>query len=324
VTQGTGGASASGEPTDGAVASQRADRVAGARRDQLDLFADSRDVALRNDLAVALLRGDAPAARRVADELARDFGGDPVLEPAATLIEELERRSRTPADACLDAARIVGLRAATIDRLAPAARAVLGNDDADGWLVAHWQRLARHAAGVAWHVDDADAHAASLYVEARAWAQAAAAVETIASWRRIPQPLAWMTLARWHTRGADAGWPLLAETFWLAPQRAQALIASLPDERLRRFARRFEDGFDVDAHADWAWFPAWMLIEQPLLAGVLDTAQRDAGGAPVLGFDLVRALLRLERQGRHHELVEHRRRLQAASARLFTAYMRTR
>lgn len=48
------------------------------------------------------------------------------------------------------------------------------------------------------------------------WAEAAA----IPSWRRIPQPLLWMTEARWRQSGAGAGWPLLAEACWLAPLRA--------------------------------------------------------------------------------------------------------
>ena len=44
---------------------------------QLDIFDDSRDVALRNDLAQALLGGDQVAARSIADALQAEFGADP-------------------------------------------------------------------------------------------------------------------------------------------------------------------------------------------------------------------------------------------------------
>jgi hypothetical protein len=43
-----------------------------------------------------------------------------------------------------------------------------------------------------------------------------------------------------------------------------------------------------------------------------------------MAFSLVTALLRLERQGRHHEIIAHRARLKALSATLFAAYMVTR
>ena len=48
------------------------------------------------------------------------------------------------------------------------------------------------------------------------WPGAPRAVDGPAPWRRIPQPRLWMTQARWHGEGADAGWPLLAEALWLA------------------------------------------------------------------------------------------------------------
>jgi hypothetical protein len=293
-------------------------------RDQFDLFADSRDVALRNDLAAALLQGDVGGARAVAAELAIEYGGDPVLASAAELIAFIDAQLRLPQAAHFDAEQVIAARIELTQQLAPAALAVLGADDAHAWMAAQWRCLAQRAAAVEWHADRADAHAAAAYVEAGAWSEAAAAVERIVSWRRIPQPLAWMTLARWHLQGADAGWPLLAEVLWLAPQRARALIEHLPDASLQRLARRFDEDFEPTTVADWAWLPAWALIEQPLLAAVLQAAQPGSETAPAQAFDVMQALLRLERQGRHHDVIEHRRRLQALSAPLFAAYMRTR
>ncbi len=57
---------------------------------QLDIFDDSRDVALRNDLAQALLDGDPAAAQRIANTLQAEFDADTVLALATALIEHLQ------------------------------------------------------------------------------------------------------------------------------------------------------------------------------------------------------------------------------------------
>ena len=66
------------------------------------------------------------------------------------------------------------------------------------------------------------------------------------------------------------------------------------------------------------------LVERPLLAGPLATAEPPADEAPAEAFKTVAALLRLERQGRHHEIVAQRARLKALSGPLMKAYMATR
>ena len=293
---------------------------------QLDIFADSRDVELRNDLAQALLDSDPDAALQVADTLAAEFAADPVLAPAATMVEHLRWRLALPADARLDVAALLGALKRLDGPVAKAAMAVLGGKEAPAWLAGQWRWLAERAGGVGWHPAQADAHAAALYLRGQAWSQAADAVEGIESWRRIPTPLLWMTQARWRGRGADAAWPLLAEALWMAPGRAAALLPQLADRQLARLAERFEHLFDpaATAAAGWAWLPAFALVDQPLLAGPLSSATPPPQTAPGTAFTVTMALLRLERQGRHQEIVAQRARLKALSATLFGAYMSTR
>jgi hypothetical protein len=290
---------------------------------QLDIFADSRDVALRNDLAQALLDADVSGARRAAAALQSAFPGDAVRAPAALLIEHLQAAQGPGAAQRLEATAVLDARKRLDGPLAAAARAVLG-DAASPWLAGRWRALAQQAAGIAWHPAQAEAHAAGLYLRARAWAPAADAVAGIASWRRIPQPLLWMAEARWRGAGADAAWPLLAEALWLAPARAADLVQALADPTLGRLAARFEECLEPAEGADWAWLPAFALVERPLLAGPLATAEPPADKAPAEAFKTVAALLRLERQGRHHEIVAQRVRLKALSAPLMRAYMATR
>jgi hypothetical protein len=293
---------------------------------QLDIFEDSRDVALRNDLAQALLDGDPVAARRIADTLQAEFGADPVLAPAAALIEHQNWRQSLAADCHLEVATVLDTRLRLDGPVAVAATAVLGAHEADAWLAGQWRLLAGQANRIDWNSSHAEAHAAALYLRGEAWLQAAEAVARIDSWRRIPVPLLWMTQARWRGEGADAAWPLLAEALWLTPARAAALLPVLADKRLDQLVARFEERFDptTESGAQWAWLPAFALVDQPLLAGPLSPASPPAETAHGTAFTVVMALLRLERQGRHHEIVTHRARLRALSTTLFAAYMATR
>lgn len=300
---------------------------------QLDIFNDSRDLQLRNDLAAALAALDAAAAVWARQALADEYPHDAALPAADVLIAALAHASDT---AFADLAEALAARHHLQAHIGPAAQTVFGHEGAAPWLRAQWQRLAQRALALPYRGELADGHAAALWLQAGAWAQAAAAVQGIASWRRIPQPLAWMLQAQWQQTGPggpDAAWPLLAELCWLAPERARQVMSALPDAALHKRMRRFEgefadelepaDGPDGGTPA-WAWFPAWLLVEQTLPAAPLGGAQAGLNTLPERGFRLVQSLLRLERQGRHHEVVAHRRDLLGLNARLFALYMKTR
>jgi hypothetical protein len=289
---------------------------------QLDLFADSRDVMLRNDVADALLRLDAPAARAAWQRLVAEYADEPQAEALQHLVVHLESGGPTPfagaAAACSAATEVE-------QRIVPAAAAVLGPAGA-AWAQPLWQALAQAAAALPFEPAHAAGHAAALWLRAGCWREAADAVERIASWRRIPVPLAWMAQARYRLHGLDSAWPLLAELAWLAPQRFVALRPLLADPPLDRLCKRFEAGFDGGdgGDADWIWFPAWAAIDQPTLVHPLGTAQMQRGHAPERALALVRELIGYEHQGRQRDLVAGRKALRDLNAALFAAYMATR
>ena len=301
---------------------------------QLDLFADSREVMLRNDLFDALAARDADLAQRAMAALDAESPNDPALTDALCLVAELGAESvaegavgKTPVFA--DAAAAALALSAIEGQLAPAASRLFGATAGDIWLRPCRRELARRAAPLAFDPAQPATHAAGLWLRAADWAAAAAAVEGIASWRRIPAPLAWMARARWHLLGADACWPLMAELAWLAPQRLPELLQALPDARLHRLMRRFEADFAADIElrarpATWAWLPAWALADEPKLAQPMDGAVPSAEGPAQQGYSAMQSLLRLERQGRHHEIVAARQRLRELSRELFATYMRGR
>jgi hypothetical protein len=289
---------------------------------QLDIFADSRDRVLVNLLADAVVGNDPAQARAAAAALREEFPDDRHLAPAQALIDALAAEALAGDSPLPDVAAALAARSHIEQVVQASALTLLGSEAAPTWLAARWRALARRASALPFDSAHPQAHAAALWLQGRAWDEAAAAVEGIESWRRKPQPLAWMVQARWHLAGQDATWPLLAELAWLAPPRLPALLALLRDTRLLKLARAFEAAFEDTP--DWSWWPAWLLVEQALLAAPLDTAQTAADAAPERTFKLLLSLLRLERQGRHHEIIALRRQLQALQPTLFSAYMATR
>jgi hypothetical protein len=297
--------------------------ASGMEARQLDIFADSGDVVRRNAFAEAVLAEDLPMARAAMQAWKAEWPDDRLLASGAALLAHLPATSDAPAGSGL-AAEAVAAAADTLDGVVgPAAAALLG-EDASPWMAKQWCALATQARNVAWRAELARVHPTALFLRGGQWGSAAQAVTSIPSWRRIPQPLLWMAEASWRNQGADAAWPLLAEAFWLAPARARALLASLAGSRLRAAMARFESDFELQDEDDWAWWPAWLAVDQPLLAEILGLGEDAPERTAANGFRLVASLLRLEREGRHHDLVAARKRLQSLEPRLFACYMRTR
>ena len=289
---------------------------------QLDIFEHSRDVMIRSDVVAALERGEPVAARAGWQVLHAEFPADDCLPALDVLVSTLDRQC------CAHFTDHAAARLARLDlqqRVEPAALRMLGQGPGARWLALRWQALALRATRLAFDAEQSDEHAAPLLLRAGDWAAATAVVAGIDAWRRIPAPLSWMAEARTHTHGLDAAWPLLAELAWLSPTRFEALSKALRDPLLEALLGKFNAEYEGDgAVADLAWFAAWVLIEEPALAPRLNEATPSLGSAPEQAMRLMVALRRLERQGRHHELVLRRKALRSLNPALFGAYMKTR
>ncbi|WP_232477955.1 hypothetical protein, partial [Caballeronia calidae] len=242
---------------------------------QLDIFADSRDVMLRNDVLEHLQRRTAGAAQTALRLLADEFPNDGALSAMTVLTGELEPASTAP---LTDHAALSIARRHLEDVVATAARRVLPAQRVHAWLAPSWRTLAQRATGLVYRGADPEHHAAPLWLLAGDWRAARESVESIESWWRIPAPLAWMTEAYYRADGLDAAWPLIAELAWLAPARIAALLARLGDASLDGLRRRFDAEFPGSGEVgDYAWFPTWLLLVKPALAGRLESArvQRD-------------------------------------------------
>lgn len=287
---------------------------------QLDIFEHSRDVVLRNAAIDGLRERNAGACVGAIAALAAEYGDDPLLSALAVLCRKVNAPLAIPL--APDAAR-AALREIE-GAVTAAAKEVFGRE-ACLWLAPLWSELADAVAGYPFAAGEESLHAAPLLLRAGRWAAAAASVEGIASWRRQPAPLAWMIEARGRSGGFDAIWPLLAELAWMAPQRALALAPRLELPELDSLVRGFDAEFEGEAAADdFAWFPAWVLIADRRRAAGLRLAQDGAHAPPEACARIMLGLLALERQGRHAELVESRRKLREAHPVLFARYMQDR
>lgn len=285
---------------------------------QLDIFEHSRDVTLRNAVVGALKERDTAAAAHSIAALRSEYPGDAMLPAFDRLHERLCVRIRGPFG------RSVAADVARATELAePVARVALGRE-ADAWLAPFWVELAGCIAALRFDPGFEDLHAAPMLLRAGQWEQARTSARAIESWRRQPAPLAWTIVATARIAGMDEVWPLLAELSWMAPQRAAALVGTLGPE-LKALVQAFDGEFEGDGGAaDFAWFPAWLLVGHPRLAGHFQQAQAGSGTPPERCARLLLHLLALERQGRHNELVDGRRRLRDAHAMLFARYMQSR
>jgi hypothetical protein len=109
---------------------------------QLDIFADSRDVMLRNDVLAPLERRDAVAARTALERLAGEYPDDGALPAMGVLVLELERGSTAP---FTEHGSLTGARRHLEDEVMPAARRALPAQVVRSWLVPCWRNGPRRS-----------------------------------------------------------------------------------------------------------------------------------------------------------------------------------
>ena len=111
----------------------------------------------------------------------------------------------------------------------------------------------------------------------------------------------------------------------MAPGRFAALLTKLGDASLDALRRRFDAEFPGSGQQDdYAWFPAWLLVVKPALAGRLGEARVRRDQAASRATALLGEILRREHEGDLRELVSLRQELNRLHAELFGMYMATR
>ncbi|MDD2879944.1 MAG: hypothetical protein PHQ58_05865 [Rhodoferax sp.] len=300
---------------------------------QLDIFNDNREVMLRNDVLQALQLHQAHQAQLAWVAMQGHAAGDAALAPLQTLISAqaaltTRLQAAVPVARFTEHAALQAQRLALLEEVMPAAQRMLGAAAAQ-WLRPFWQDLILRADSLPFQPQWEAEHAAPMCLHLQDWSGAVQAVEGIASWRRIPAPLAWMAQAQLHLTGLSTAWPLLAELAWLSPKRLETTIQTTNNVLLQHLKAQFDTSFEpaadqADAAQDAAWFPAWVLTQQPQNVAHLSLAQPGQHSAPEQAMRLLVNLLGLERQGRHHDIVNCRKNLRDLNGWLYAQYMSSR
>jgi len=286
--------------------------------DQLDLFLDSRAVALANEAIDALSARDAVRAPVSLDRLRREGPDHPALPALETLAGALAgwRKPDT------DPAAIVRAVQWLDNEIAPAAERVLG-PAALAFVGGFFRDLADAARGLAYEPARATAHRAWLCLRCGDWGEAEEAAGAIAGSAQNPDALHWLCVTRYRRHGLAAARSSLFALAWHAPHRLPSVLAELGDELLDGEWRAFEHACEWETLEEAelpAWFPAWYLLEHPVVGKELSGAafpDSPAANAACLLVELVE----LERQGHQRRLVGQRERLRRLNPEFFSLYM---
>ena len=250
---------------------------------QLDLFLDSAQTAAVNALRDALVARDAGDARRALAQLVRLDCDHGHRFHAAGLISALETPAPAGSQQGLEQLRRMERE------WVPAASALLGARRRD-FLAPLWRDIGRVLEPVSFDPSRPDRHASRAYREGLDWERMRRSVLAVPGHEETPVLLARLAEAQWRLRErarAIESWFALCR---LAPDEFERLIEApdFPDWALRT-AWRVAAESGLEGEMTPVWFPAWMLIEEPGLAGVL--APRRTGGDLSRAFDAVMALL---------------------------------
>jgi hypothetical protein len=155
------------------------------------------------------------------------------------------------------------------------------------------------------------------------WTEAEEAALAIPGSAQNPDALQWLCVARHRRHGLAAARSSLFALAWHAPRRLPSILAELGDELLDADWRAFERACEWESVEETelpAWFPAWYLLEHPIVGRELsDAAFPDTPAATAAR--LLVELVELERQGNQRRLVGQREQLRRLNAEFFPLYM---
>ena len=282
--------------------------------DQLDLFIDSAQTAAVNALVDALAVRNVGEARGALDRLERINRDHGQRFHAAKLISALE--APAPEGPKQGVNRLERMEREWV----PAASVLLGARRRD-FLAPLWRDIGRALDAAPFCPGNPERHASRAYREGLDWERMRRSVLAVPSYENEPVLLTRLAEAHWRLRDrarAIESWFALCRR---APEAFEPLIeaSDFPDWLLQH-AWRVAQEQALEHEMTPAWFPVWMLLEEPGLAGVL--APRHTDDKPSRAFDLVIALLSdpdLDERG-----IELRRSLQKIHPGLLERFLATR
>ena len=251
--------------------------------DQLDLFVDSAQTSAVNTLVDALTAGNVGEARGALERLVRINRDHGQRFHATKLISALEASAPEGPEQGFE-------RLERMEReWVPAASALLGRRRRD-FLAPLWRDIAQALDRAPFNPAKPERHASRAYREGLDWERMRRSVLAVPGYESEPVLLARLAEAHWRLRERARAIETWFALCHLAPGEFERMVeaSDFPDWSVQH-AWRVAQEQAPEHEMTPAWFPAWMLLEEPGLAGVLDPRHGD--DEPSRAFDLVIALL---------------------------------
>ena len=251
---------------------------------QLDLFHDNPKTVARNKLREGLSARDSGRSRIALERLS-------VLDPlhglatdVRTLIAVME--APTPEGQEQGFERIHSLEQEWL----PAAEALLGADGSRDFLAPVWRCIGQAIESAPFDPAFPKRHASWAYQQGRDWTNVQCSVLTVQGYETIPVLLARLAEAEWRLGNRMQAVDHWFTLCWRSAAAFEQLVEEpdFPDEGVAAAWRRAQDA-DLEPELSSAWFPAWMLLEEPMLAR--QGAAREGQDTPSRAFQVVRKLL---------------------------------
>ena len=284
---------------------------------QRDLFVDSGETMLLVDLRTALAARDPHGAMDALHALLR-------RAPAHRLRAAAERLCDALAEIAADAHATLSVAdelARLEGPLAIDASDLLGESARD-FTIPFWRRLAVALGDTAFDPQEANLHASFTLARCLDWRASAAAVAMVPAFEANSVLFLRLIAAEQHLGKRAAVLSRYCELCWRHPDVAERCVDSDPSVD-RALQRAWEQLLDLDTEGTLgvSWLPAWLLLQEPGLAHVLDITAPPDGAAASAGFMALRKML--ERPGAELDAtaIGDRKALAAAHPLLLSAYL---
>ena len=263
---------------------------------QLDLFIDTGITIALNKVINALIAGDVNVARSCLEHLARVDPDQERQHHATTLIGALE----SPVPEGIEQGN--GQLEQMEQKWKPAASALLGGQQRD-FLAPLWRNIGKALEPATFDSDHPEHHASRAYQEGLDWVGVNRSVLAVSGYMEEPILLVRLAEANWKLRNRTGAIELWFTLCHVAPDQFEQLIEA-PGflDRAMKNAWHLAQNHDRGPEITPAWFPAWMLIEEPGLASTVTPCRNN--NAPFKAFNTIKTLLA------HPQDIELRRTLQ--------------
>ncbi|HAT49065.1 MAG: hypothetical protein HQL07_17665 [Nitrospirae bacterium] len=258
---------------------------------QMDLFLDTPETMLINDLILAIADHNAPVADELVKRLAENHPQNGALEELHPLIQAItqkEHLAHTP----MEGIQIIQ------DEIVPCAQQTLAAL-AGRYLKPFYRLFDRALMHQPFDPQHPNAHRSWTLEQLENWKALAECVLLEEGWVRQPVLLQRRAKALFQLKRLEASHQVWVQFFWGFPQQAAQAIESQGDKNLKRLWYDFIDRVEHREN-DAQTFPAWMLIHQPRLAEQREEWLEEADGETPLpektAFFLLADLLRTERE----------------------------